>query len=226
MFAQELPIVSDGALTLLAIVLEKDKQKQFTRNRALELSLDYMARLPLSCREGSGKVAELVGVSMLPKTLFRFCAEFLNSIERNINRRDKTTGQMNVDHSDYDHAVLFAVGQAITRSSGITPSLGPELPVALERLGKKAPIELHRLLLRNYFGNVLQETFDSCDVRRSVPDLAEDVELNLRLVDAKAIADWLLVACQASVNGIEFKKLTIELGELMAALFVREARRR
>ena len=73
----------------------------------------------------------------------------------------------------------------------MTRRVEPPLEKARTRLAGQSPLELQRAFIRNYFGNILQDYFDACELRRKFPKLDEDTEEKLRTSDGQAIADWL-----------------------------------
>ena len=222
---KELPEVSDGTLTLLAIALKNDKEKMITQNPALRASLRCMAELPSRCAGGEPVVREYLGVHAQPLTFFRFCAGLLDRVDRQLLPPEGISHASRSRRSEYDHPVLLALGQTVARAAGMRPDSEPGLGPALKELAWAEPGTLQRDLMRNYFGNILQDWFEACEIRLQVPDLPASVEGDLRDRDARLMAEWLLPAEGANKGGADIDDLIRRLGKLMVGLFLKEGRR-
>lgn len=222
----ELPIISPGALRLLSVALEKDRDKRLTSNAALRAALELLAQLPQTCRSGSRRAHEQLGFPDEAPNLFRFCAMLLTRVETTLERRDDD-GRSRWNRSEYDHPVLLALAQTIARVAGMSNALGPDIRVVMRRLGEQSPESLQRALVENYLGNVLQDYFDACEVRYNVPDLHQDAEIQLRKSDARSMAEWVFDPLSLGRPGqVQFEAIERRLAQLMAGLFVEDTKRK
>jgi hypothetical protein len=227
------PFLSSGALKLLSIALQKDRDKRITRNAALRAAYDLLATLPAKCQKGPGAAWRMLGLHTSPASLFRFCAELLRLVEQQLDHPQssgKTDGRrLRWERSEYDHPVLLALAQTVAHAAGMTRSLGPDVPAGLRKIAETSPALLRRHLVENYFGNILQDYFDACEVRFNVPDLPEDTELQLRESDGRAMADWIFegLATDPSepVAGPSFDNVQRRVSELMTAAFLADGQR-
>src|SRR5579863_1625589 len=181
--------VSTGAQGLLAIARKRDPSGALALNAALGLSLQAVAELPRLCAAPGEALNALIGEDRLPETFFAFRAAFANAIDARAAQQPNTAPAL----IEMTHAVLLALGQSLgeaVRHPGekVAP-LGPELPTALRRLASTVPVDLQYSLVRHYVGNILQDFFDSCQVRLQVPELPWTTEQDLRDVDARTVAD-------------------------------------
>ena len=87
---------------------------------------------------------------------------------------------------------------------------------ALHRLMRADPRSLQQLLVENYMGNILQDCFDACDLRRTVPGLPDDTEDRLRIEDAHKIAQALFAALPGSPLPVGPARVQTALAELVA----------
>src|SRR5882762_10899030 len=76
------PLMSRGAITLLAIAQENDRHKKIADNEALRAALEYVARLVVLCsKENVSGVRSLLGLRELPANWFGFCVAIVDAIE-------------------------------------------------------------------------------------------------------------------------------------------------
>ena len=182
---------SPGATTLLTIALENDSKQQLCRNYAFVTSLEFVRELPatLRARSVTGLLRKIDAPTAVDSFL-GFCAAILNFIDREVESA-KPVGNEWTAVSDFDHGVYLALAQTLsetTQAKTREKGLEPNLDEAIQRLGEVTPAVLQELLIKNYLGNLLQDTFDACKVRLNVPGLPEDTEQNLRQEDAAGIA--------------------------------------
>jgi hypothetical protein len=214
-----LPALADGTLTLLAIALKNDRDKQITRSVMLRLAYEAVTHLPEICRAGERPVYKLLDTSVPPHTLFQFCALFLDAVER---QADSSSGSSKRwERSEYDHPALLALGQTVARTVGMKSSIGPDLSTAFQRIADAEPGRLQRIFIENYLGNILQDYFDACEVRFNVRDLPEETEQDLRIVEARAMAEWVFNRDPM----LTVDEVVRRLGQLMGAVFLEESDR-
>jgi hypothetical protein len=207
------PAVSGGAATLLAIAQENDRRGRIATNAALRLSLEHLASIPKLSTSGATALAKGLGLTPVPATLFQFCAALANAIDEQILALEKARGPWS-EVTDFDRSVYLALAQTLSR---VVPGAMTErspLEEVLPRLAAADPAALQRDLVENYVGNLLQEYFETCEVRFNVPDLPDDTEQRMRTEDARAIAR--AVGTSASAPG----ELQERLRRVLAALTV------
>ncbi len=214
------PPISLGARQLLRIANNKISDGVLALNRALELCLRLAAQLPRLCKpEHRQELCDILGQERLPETLFGFCAFVINAIDTQVSRPAEDFSAAQRAPIEITHSVFLALGQALaeaTRKPDETQSpLGPTIGAALQRLSNESPEKLQRLVTLHYLGNVLQDFFDSCQVRIQVPELPWTAEEELRQEDARVITDELFARVAVGPDGAVPGRL---LGELRRML--------
>lgn len=214
------PPISLGARQLLRIANNKISDGVLALNRALERCLQLAAQLPRLCKpEQRQELCDILGQEKLPETFFGFCACVINAIDAQVSRpaEDFSAGQR--APIEITHSAFLALGQALgeaTRKLDETQSpLGPTLGAALQRLSNESPEKLQRLVVLHYLGNVLQDFFDSCQVRIQVPDLPWTAEAELRQEDARVIAEELFARVAVGPDGAATGRLLVELRRML-----------
>jgi hypothetical protein len=187
------PQISNGAQQLLRIANNKISDGVLALNRAFGLCLQHMAQLPRLCKpEHRQELCSALQQGKLPESFFGFCACVANAIDTELSRPADDLSTAKSAPIEIAHSAFLALGQALREAAGnpddADSPLGPNLGVALHRLSDKKPEELQRLLVLHYLGNLLQDFFDSCQVRLQVPELPWSTEPNLRKEDANIIA--------------------------------------
>jgi hypothetical protein len=215
-----LPKISPGAQELIGIAYRKDTEGTLALNRPLGLCLQHIAQLPSLCRQADRRqLWLLIKQTRLPDTFFGFCAALANAIDLLLAEPMQGPPAGRRAPIEITHSVYLALGQALAEASRDPmkdPSpMVPNLDVALERLAAKDPGHLQHLLILHFLGNVLQDFFDSCQVRMQIPKLPFDSESNLREIDARKIADELFRRVPPGPGGAEAGMLQDELRNML-----------
>lgn len=214
------PPISLGARQLLRIANNKISEGVLALNRALELCLRLAAQLPRLCKpEHRQELTEILGQERLPETFFGFCACLINAIDARVSGPAEDFSAAQRAPIEITHSAFLALGQALgeaARKPDETQSpLGPTFGAALQRLSNESPEKLQRLVLLHYLGNVLQDFFDSCQVRLQVPELPWTAEADLRQEDARVIAEELFARVDVSPDGAAPGRLLEELRRML-----------
>jgi hypothetical protein len=189
--------VSPLARTLLAVAWKNDRQKKLTGNAALRLSLHVLQRLVSACKENDAPLlAELTGQSETPRNFLSFAASVANEIDLKLQARvpgkESSSDLAWASTSDFDHSVFLALGQALADAvwpqSAERDLHAPGIEKVLKRLVDYSERDVQVALIQHYLGNVLHDYFDRAQVRVAVRDLPDDVELEIRRDDCRAIA--------------------------------------
>lgn len=182
--------LNDGAMRLFIIALKNDSDKLLTSNWALHRALRTAGELPSIDEVFATRLCQEFTFPGPAIDLFSFAAATLEQIES--ERFDPLPGNVLRERkrSDWDHAALLALGQTICRAGVLRKASNPEIALAVSHWSTRDPLDLQIDLLGHYFGNILQDYFEACEVRRQVRDLPDDIENQLWSADAKAMAQW------------------------------------
>jgi hypothetical protein len=214
-----IPMISEAGRILLEIALKRDRHKQLVKNPAVHLCLDCLRHLPETSAKGRQALTRQFRLDTWPSSVFRFCAALLNYVDHQLIPLEGMTADRWSRHSEYDHPALLALGQTVARAAGIRRAKGPTLNEALKLLSKTSAVDLQRSFLQNYLGNILQDQFDACEVRRNVHRLPADREDLLRTEDARKMADWLIVGDIVKNGAVAAGPLESRMKTMMVALF-------
>jgi hypothetical protein len=218
------PNVTPGAATLIAIAEENDQHRQLATNVALRIALEDIARLPaISVEREARRFCGLLPVDNMPRTFFRFCALWLNSIDKRVREQPVGNSAGWPPVSDFDHAVFLAAGQTLARVVEMASIDAMTFEEGLERIGHANSRDLQRLLVQNYLGNLLQDNFDACDVRLNVRGLPPNTEELLRKQDARQIADTVFAALPDAPKAADPSQIQTELRNLLSRIALEAA---
>jgi hypothetical protein len=225
---QGIPELSRGAVTLLAIAQENDKQKKIATNATLAISLEFLARLSALCaaqdRDG---IRELLGRREVPGKWFEFCVALVDAIDSHVDRTGSGAQGGFSLRTDFDRSVFLALGQTIAEATGENRQRGLALEVSTDQViaavSKMLPARLQQLLIKHYVGNILQELFDACRVRLTTRGLPRDIELNLRGRDADVIAETLFAAWSKNREPVDIGQLLQKFQNQLAGIWQQDA---
>jgi hypothetical protein len=182
--AERSPKISDGALVLLRIAREDDRHRAIARNAALLAVLECSKEIVEACKSGTtDDLFALTKAVVPPWSFLTLTAGILQSIYNQIPIV-----------SDFNGHVLAGFAQALADIAwpmrAATDFDGPSIEEFQLRIGQQDVETLWRGTLQNYLANILQDYFASLRIRESVPDLEPTAEVDLRILDAHALADF------------------------------------
>jgi len=192
--------VSTGALTLLVIALEKDRDKLMFGNAAFRRALEAVGRLPAFCaRNPSSLIEDPVAPHPPPRDMFLACCQLVDHLSRELQRQPNRAGEWK-GSSEFDHPALLALGQTISAATGTRNGVHVDFSTGVKKLAVAVPRDLQRSFATHYVGNLLQDYFDAAEIWRSVPDLPENTAGLLRSHDAAILTDTAF----ANFSAVEF----------------------
>jgi len=188
------PKLSDGALYLLEIARENDRYRVLEKNAAFVKVLDFGEELIRVCkREGLEGLFLLLRATPPPQDFLTITAAALHEIR---NRTDEyvhagTPGASPV--RDFDRHALQGFAEALADlawpNRNASDFDGPASEVFVSRLAQNDPHTMWMRTLQHYLANIFQDNFAALRMRERVPELDPATEVDLRLVDARLLAE-------------------------------------
>ena len=218
----ELPEISEGARELLRITLENDRHKAIARNAALLAVLDWLERLHAASDDPSpGGLSALFRKRSTPKTFIELTCATLACVQEQLDRLyEAPTKSAEPIVTDFNRHAFQALAETLADATWPERSAkdfdGPSVNEIAKRLFAKKIPELQQSLVRNYLGNILQDSFAAARIRERVPDLDPATEMNLRSQDSESIATFVMQAAKKKAEDHPGLKLVV--AELKAAI--------
>lgn len=185
----DLPEISLGARSLLRIARTNDVHRAMARNAALLAALEFGQELMQACSESSLRpLFSLLQTKTPPKNFLAIAAATLRCIRA---RTDKVTGLPAV--RDFDRHVLQGFAEAVADIAWPDRDAqdfdGPSPRTFITIFSRHDLETLWTGILQNYLANIFLDYFAALRVREEVTDLGPTVESDLRLIDARQMAE-------------------------------------
>jgi hypothetical protein len=222
MGAQDINLeVSEGAVELLRVAGENDTHGALANNGALVAVLQTAEAMLRVCRDPRPEeLVRLLGEGVAPKSFLELVVACLTHARRELNEQYGAERKQSVYAnlplvSDFDKHAFQGFAEALADT--IWPKRaakefdGPPLVECLSRLANCERWELCERIIQNYLANIMQYYFAAARLREKMPDLDPQIEVNLRLHDAHAIASRVTARLSQKVA-------TIGPRELLAAV--------
>ena len=184
--------LSEGALYLLTVARENDRHRALERNTALQMVLAFGKELMLSCnRKGLEALSSLLPDSG-PQNFLLITAAALHEIRKRIDDYILNS-PLASPVRDFDRHALQGFAEALAELTWPERSArdfdGPAAELFVSRIVGHDLQNLWLATLQHYLANIFQDYFAALRIRENVRDLDEDTEVNLRLVDARLLAE-------------------------------------
>lgn len=201
--------LSEGAVELLRIACENDKNQAIANNPTLIASLNFGEQLVAKCRDQSlENKLEAVGIQSTPRHFLEFTAVILKHIRTQTDMQINSGKISNEDRivNDFDRHVLQGFAECL--SDIIRPNRaedqvdnfeGPSLETCLSCLSETEIEELFHAFIKNYTANILQYYFSAAGLETS-KDIPTGIEASLRDNDSRAIAGYVIQKASGTEN--------------------------
>ena len=193
------PDFSDGVLALLRIARENDAHDALANNTALYSVLDFGKACIEACRAGQkAGLLKWLDVSPPPPHFLALCAAILQWVRKEQDAQflaGEASSAIPVV-TDFDRHVLQGFAEALADVAwperDASEFNGPSLEVCAARLAGHEPRDLWLRTIQHYLANILQHYFAAARIREQVQDLPLDTEAQLRLRDARLLAEYVM----------------------------------
>lgn len=220
MTTSSFPQLSDGAVTLFGIALKNDVDKQLTSNIVLKRVLEVVAELVSVDLRRAERMCTDAGGTEVQTSLFHYAALTLADVEATAIRAYGSSSEDKPRRSEWDHAALLALAQTMCLTGGMRNANNPQLEKAVDRWGRLDSLDLQIECIKNYFGNILQDYFDACEVRKNVRGLPPETEQALREQDAAKMAEWIRVEASTRNGLLDWQTFTDATARLATQVFL------
>lgn len=184
--------LSEGTLYLLTVARENDKHRALERNTALLMVLAFGKELILACkRKGLGGLSFLLPDAD-PQNFLVITAAALHEIRKRIDDYVHSS-PLASPVRDFDRHALQGFAEALADLAwperNASDFEGPAAELFVSRIAGHDVQKLWLATLQHYLANIFQDYFAALRIRDNVRDLDEATEVNLRLVDARLLAE-------------------------------------
>jgi hypothetical protein len=199
-----LPELTDGALYLLRAARDNDTHRALAKNAALLAVLEFGEELIRACREKKpAALASLLSTKKLPSNFLAITVAILHRVDERMNAAMHEEGPRVPVVSDYNRHVLQGFAEALAdaawRERAAQDFDGPPLKTVVSELARHDVNTLWMRTLQHYLANVLQDLFAALRIREEVTDLEPTAEVDLRSIDALAVATYAMqIAAETS----------------------------
>jgi hypothetical protein len=187
--------LSEGALYLLTVARENDRHRALERNTALLMVLAFGKELLLSCNRKGPEALSFLLPDPGPQNFLLITAAALHEIRKRIDDYILNS-PLASPIRDFDRHALQGFAEALADLTWPGRSAkdfdGPPAELFVSRIAGQDLHKLWRTTLQHYLANIFQDYFAALRIRENVRDLDVDTEANLRLVDARLLADHAL----------------------------------
>ncbi len=191
----EIPLnLSDGGVFLLVVARENDSYGALEKNVALLKVLEFGQNLIHACkRQGVQGLYVLLGTTSPARTFLMITAAALHEIRRRMHEYVKGKHGTASAARDFDWHALQGFAEALADVAWPRRNANDfDGPAAEEFVSRLAQTELTTMWLRtvqHYLANILQDNFAALRMRERVPELDPATEIDLRLLDARLLAE-------------------------------------
>lgn len=197
--------LSDGALYLLEIARENDRHHALEKNAALVKVLEFGEELTRVCKqEGLEGLFLLLSAVPPPQNFLMITAAALHEIRNRIDEYVHGDALEASPVRDFDRHALQGFAEALADlgwpNRNASDFDGPASGVFVSRLAQN---DLHTMWLRtlqHYMANIFQDNFAALRMRERVPELDPATEVDLRLSDARLLAEHVMKLYKAMQN--------------------------
>jgi hypothetical protein len=189
------PELSPGAQYLLRVARNNDTHRALARNAALLGVLEFGEELIHTCCEKKPAVlASLLGIKKVPSNFLAITAAILHRINERMNAVMHEEELRVPAVGDYNRHALQGFAEALAdiawRERAAQDFEGPPSKVVISELASHAVNTLWTHTLQHYLGNIFQDYFAALRIREEVTDLEPTAEVDLRSIDALAVATY------------------------------------
>lgn len=197
MNTEDVPGLRDGTIYLLTVARENDRHRALERNAALLMVLEFGRDLIRVCKEKDAPgLSQLLRVTPPPENFLIVTAAALHEIRRRMDEYVHGDAPQASPVRDFDRHALQGFAEALADLAWPErkPSDfdGPASAVFISRMSQHTLDALWLSTLQNYLANIFQDYFAALRVRENVGNLDEATEVDLRLVDARLLAEYAL----------------------------------
>jgi len=191
----EIPLnLSDGGIYLLVVARENDRHGALEKNVALLKVLEFGQELIHVCgQQGVEGLYVLLGTTSPARTFLMITAASLHEIRHRMHEYVRGKHGTASAVRDFDWHALQGFAEALADVAWPRRNANDfDGPAAEEFVSRLAQTELNIMWLRtlqHYLANILQHTFADLRMRERVPELDPATEVDLRLVDARLLAE-------------------------------------
>lgn len=189
------PTLSEGALSLLEVARENDRHGALEKNAALLMVLTFGKELLDACqREDLNRFHSLLGLTSAPQKFLMITAAALHEVRRRVDHYlHRTTAPLASPVRDFDRHALQGFADALAHltwpNRNATDFDGPTTDEFVSRMRRHELSTLWFSVVQHYLANIFLDYFTALEVREQVPELAPSTEVDLRLVDARLLAE-------------------------------------
>jgi len=191
------PHLSPGSIYLLTVARENDRHRALERNAALLTVLEFGKDLITFCKQGeAGALSRLLHVTSAPKNFLLITAAALHEIRRRLDEYLQGDAPHASPVRDFDRHALQGFAEALADLAwperNASDFDGPTSSVFIARISRHNLEEMWRSTLQHYIANIFQDYFAALRIRENVRDVDEAAEVDLRLVDARILIDYVM----------------------------------
>jgi hypothetical protein len=186
--------LSEGALYLLEIARENDRLGALEKNaafvKALELGQDM---LQVCKKQGIEGLCSLLGGIPPPQNFLMITAAALHEIRRRAEEYLKGEVTTASAVRDFDRHALQGFAEALADLAWTNRKAsdfdGPDASAVVESLKQTQLRMMWLYTIQHYMADIFQDNFAALRMREMVPELDPATEVDLRLVDARRLAE-------------------------------------
>ena len=194
MNTEDLPGLRAGTIYLLTVARENDQHRALERNAALLMVLAFGKELIRVCKQdGLEGLFLLLGATPPPQNFLMITAAALHEIRRRMDEYVHGDSPQASPVRDFDRHALQGFAETLADLAWPERNArdfdGPESAVFVSKMSQHSLDALWLSTLQNYMANIFQDYFAALRIRENVRDLDETTEVDLRLVDARLLAE-------------------------------------
>lgn len=194
MNTEDPPRLRAGTIYLLTVARENDRHRALERNAALLMVLEFGRDLIRVCKQKeTTDLSRLLRATPPPENFLMMTAAALHEIRRRMDEYVHGDSPHASAVRDFDRHALQGFAEALAdltwperKASDFD---GPASAVFISRMSQHTLDALWLSTLQNYLANIFQDYFAALRIRENVRDLDETTEVDLRLVDARLLAE-------------------------------------
>ena len=191
------PELTPGAQYLLRIARENDTHRALAKNAALHAVLEFGEEFMRACREKKlAALTSLLGTEKTPPNFLAITAAVLHRVrertDRRLRDREQEPGVTAV--SDFNRHVLQGFSEALADLAWPERAAqdfdGPPAKTVFSEIAQHDLNTIWKRTLQHYLANIFQDYFAALRIREDVTDLEPSAEVDLRSIDALAVATY------------------------------------
>ncbi len=195
--------LSDGALYLLEVAQENDRLGALEKNAAFVKTLELGQDMLEVCKkQGMEGLFSLLGGIPPPQNFLMITAAALHEIRRRAEEYLK--GEVTVASAvrDFDRHALQGFAEALADLAWTNRKAsdfeGPGANAVVESLKQTQLRTMWLYTIQHYLADIFQDNFAALRMREMVPELDPATEVDLRMVDARRLAEHAMWNFQGS----------------------------